>query len=101
MAVAILMAMLCIVGHAVGDEPAKVKSTPQHIAQLIRQLDNESFRVREAAQASGRKGTQLFSIKELRPLFPPTEFLRIQLPARKTCDAPGQYPPFFAPAGAL
>ena len=75
MAVAILMAMLCIVGHAVGEDPTKLNSTPQQIAQLIRQLDDESFRVREAAQTSGRKGTQLFSIKELRPLFSPTEFL--------------------------
>ena len=38
--VAILLAALCTVGHAVGDKPAKVSSTPEHIAQL----DDASFR---------------------------------------------------------
>ncbi len=47
---AILLATLCSAGPAAGHEPAKVNATPQQMAQLIRQLNNESFRVREAAQ---------------------------------------------------
>ncbi|MCH8922926.1 MAG: hypothetical protein IIA67_07235, partial [Planctomycetes bacterium] len=34
-----------------GYEPAEVNSTPQQIDQLIRKLDDESFRAREAAQS--------------------------------------------------
>ena len=48
--VAVFLAALFTTGNAVGDEPAKLNSTPQQIAQLIRRLDDESFRVREAAQ---------------------------------------------------
>jgi len=48
---AILLAMLCTADLASGDEPAKLGSTPQQIDQLIRKLDNESFRAREAAQS--------------------------------------------------
>jgi regulator of sirC expression with transglutaminase-like and TPR domain len=45
------LATLCATGRAVGDEPAKINSTPRQIAQLIGQLDDESFRVRETANS--------------------------------------------------
>ena len=50
MVVAILVGKLCDAGRAVGDEPAEESSTPQQIDRLIGDLDDESFRVREAAQ---------------------------------------------------
>ena len=50
MVVAILLTTLCNAGRAVGDKPAEESSTPEQIARLIRGLDDESFRTREAAQ---------------------------------------------------